>query len=708
MNIQVGLVVSIFLFSAVLIGGNVSLLLVMWQREGFITRTNSEILFNRHTDIILNQVNSSIRNSLNIYSYLSLFFNRPGYTPSVQDVDVISELSDRFGYNSLIYWGVYTQNRSATLQFLREEFNDPDIDIGYLGQGTVVRGMQPEVRNYDLLTRRWSPKNLNNSIGLNLLWGNVPAGRFDVAIFNRTQSVFKLRSQVAGEYAAILFTPCHQLNRTDVLGGLVKLETPVRIATISVADSNELHAEVDGIVVVNGQDDKPDDLVRSQRVSVANDYVDITFRAQSDYGDFKRKDTVILLNVIVSVLTGVGFLILAIIARRFFSHYQQTQHKQVASEVKQRFIDYIFHELRNPFQVIRTTFDLLDNHTEVYRSAQLALEDAQVLLDNVLEASSMESGNNFNDTHFIDLVEIMDSSRVKYAQLYAVHSRSLTFHFNPSTHTMLYKVDRHRVMQCMSNLLSNALKYTVPGDSVDVYISASSHGFMISVSDTGVGIPEEKQSKLFLEFSKVQGKSQAEGTGLGLALVRRIVNHYNGSCFVRSAGDNCGSTFTLTFQCARQHKSSEEIKEVQADRTITPTPMKLDGLHFLLVDDSTSIQAVMKALLHKQGAFCMCASDGKKGIQQWEQHKDKVDIILMDKTMPGMSGGETTERLRQLGCRIPVIMLTGNVVGDIEESMRQCGVDMIISKPITIQKLASGIEIVMKKYSDPLEIKTDK
>lgn len=267
--------------------------------------------------------------------------------------------------------------------------------------------------------------------------------------------------------------------------------------------------------------------------------------------------------------------------------------------------------------------------------------------------------------------------------------------------------DELHLNEVLINLVSNAIKYTNVGGSVDFIteqIENNSDGtakFRFTVKDTGIGMSEEFLNHLFEPFSREQTAtvSKQEGAGLGLSIVKKIIDLADGSIKVESK-INQGSTFTveLPFKLMNEQQI-EKYKESQIDFTIINKTYSLKEKKILLAEDNAFNKEITIDSLIDTGVIIDSVEDGKQALQKVQQMgTDYYDAILMDIQMPVMNGYEATKEIRKLdgGEEIPIIALSANAFKEDKEKSLAVGMNDHIAKPIKLEELLQAIKNCIK------------
>lgn len=371
---------------------------------------------------------------------------------------------------------------------------------------------------------------------------------------------------------------------------------------------------------------------------------------------------------------------------------------EIASASKSEFLANMSHELRTPLNSILGMLRLL-------KEGALAQEEYS-LADTAFRSS----------TNLLEIVnDILDLSKIEAQEMrlecigmdlsYAVSSVGLTLeHIAKEKHISLIRHkekerlpyvlgDPTRLVRVLTNLIGNAIKYTDEGH-VDIRPSFRKLDdkhieFRCEITDTGIGIPKEKQQSIFEKFTQADTSTTRKygGTGLGLAITKQLVELMGGSIGVESA-IGIGSTFWFTIPFEVTDKLNEE-KYTRKRKMLTGVIPPKEA-HILVAEDHPMNQILMTKLLRRFGIGSFeIAEDGLAALKRYNEKP--WDVILMDCHMPEKNGYDTTKEIRELergtDIHVPIVAMTANaMLGDREECLR-CGMDEYISKPINIDEL---------------------
>lgn len=386
-------------------------------------------------------------------------------------------------------------------------------------------------------------------------------------------------------------------------------------------------------------------------------------------------------------------------------HHDITDHKEAeeqlkigkdaaesASRLKSAFLANMSHEIRTPLGAIL-------GFTEMLKSGGL-LEQEQKNYLEIIERSGRSLVQIINDILDLSRIEadtlIMEKTPVRVSELihetvsmFQLEAKKknvvLTAVVDPGVPAFIH-TDLTRVRQILINLIGNALKFTEAG-SVEVRAEIQNENIAVTVNDTGIGIPAERQHLLFQPFSQMDSSNTRKfgGTGLGLALSKKLANALGGDItyFPRSGR---GSTFTFTHPknpVDRPNTHTESASLPSGDRE------PLRGLKVLVVEDSPENRLLVERMLARHAASVKTAFDGQDAIEKIES--ENFDIVLMDVQMPRLDGLEATRRLRKRGYARPIIALTAHAMKeDIQRSI-DAGCNAHVSKPFTSETLTQVI-----------------
>ena len=311
------------------------------------------------------------------------------------------------------------------------------------------------------------------------------------------------------------------------------------------------------------------------------------------------------------------------------------------------------------------------------------------MVNDVLDISKIEAGNMTLSPAEFALAPFADGIRRLYGVL--AEEKGLSFDLTlGATAGGARFGDEVRLRQIISNLISNALKFTAAG-AITVGIGGDAEGITIEVRDTGAGIAPEDQVHVFDRFVQADGSNtrRAGGTGLGLAICRELTELMGGEISLVSAPGE-GSCFTVRLPMP---VSGAPVAVSALPLTELPGP-KVNGARVLVVDDNPTNRLVLQTMLEDFGLSTGMAHDGVEAISAWES--GEWDAILMDIHMPRMDGLDATRaiRARETGAkraRTPIIAVTASVLSHETAAYRAAGMDEVVAKPVECQILMDAL-----------------
>jgi len=366
-----------------------------------------------------------------------------------------------------------------------------------------------------------------------------------------------------------------------------------------------------------------------------------------------------------------------------------------ANKAKSEFLSNMSHDIRTPMNAIMgmTTIALtnIDNRDRVENSLKkIALSSRHLLglINDVLDMSKIESGKMILNVERVSLREIMDSIvSIVQPQMKAKKQRFNIFIYDITSENVL--CDSVRLNQILLNLLSNAIKFTPEGGAIEVSLhekpSPKGDGFvriLLRVKDTGIGMSEEFQAHIFDSFTREDNKrvQKTEGTGLGMAITKYIVDAMHGEIEVKSTR-GAGTEFNVALDFERTNEQEEE--------------MILPDFIMLVVDDDKQLCESTAASLRSIGIRAEWTLDGESAVQMVSRHHaqhNDYHVILLDLKLPGMDGIQTARELRrQLGNDVPILLISAYDCSEIEDEAREAGISGFLSKPLFRSTLYYGL-----------------
>jgi signal transduction histidine kinase/ActR/RegA family two-component response regulator len=380
---------------------------------------------------------------------------------------------------------------------------------------------------------------------------------------------------------------------------------------------------------------------------------------------------------------------------------EQTALAVAANAAKSNFLAMMSHELRTPMNGVlgmAQALQLSSLNAEQMRQVEMIVrsgESLMTILNDILDVSKIEAGKLELEAAPFNLIDVGRSVHDLWLHLAIEKGVALTYEVDPATSPWVLG-DPTRVRQIMLNLVSNALKFTHEG-RVKICIAPHRSGVQIAVSDTGIGMTPEQQRRLFQSFTQAEASTTRRfgGTGLGLSICKQLSELMGGDVSLISAVGE-GSTFIVHLPLSAAEPADVRL---ESDEAYHQPP--LAGARILVVDDNPINLAVARAILEAVGADIATAPDGSDALELLRS--TSFDIVLMDLQMPRMSGSEAVANIRagQAGpANIPVIALTADVIGGVNETLLRLGFDAVQTKPIDARALINSIFEVLDAAAD--------
>jgi CheY-like chemotaxis protein len=361
-----------------------------------------------------------------------------------------------------------------------------------------------------------------------------------------------------------------------------------------------------------------------------------------------------------------------------------------ANKAKSDFLATVSHEIRTPMnaiigisQMLEAT-DMTEGQRNYLKNIQSSSNVLLNLINDILDFSKIEAGKLELICDYLNFPALLDRIKTMFTLLFEDKALKFDCEFSPELPAVVYG-DEKRIGQVVSNLLSNAFKYTRSGGVV-LRVFPEGDRIVIEVEDTGIGIKAEAISKLFTAFEQLDlaRNKQIQGTGLGLTITKRLCERMDGSISVRSEYDK-GSVFTVRLPLPW---GSESDLPEEKERAAFTTP----DARVLLVDDIDINLEIAAFVLSSYGIQPDLAKSGREALEKAE--KKEYDLILMDHMMPGMDGVEAAGAIRDMGGKnavVPILALTANAVSGAREMFLANGFNGILSKPMDNAALTDAL-----------------
>jgi PAS domain S-box-containing protein len=371
---------------------------------------------------------------------------------------------------------------------------------------------------------------------------------------------------------------------------------------------------------------------------------------------------------------------------------QAQQDAELANRLKDEFIATVSHELRTPLNSVLGWTNLLRAGRLDDQAAARALETIErnarlqsKLIDDLLDASRIMSGKLRIDVHPVDISHVVESALEALKPIAAAKEISLQSIVDPEAGVVMG--DSNRLHQVIWNLVSNSVKFTSSGGQIQVRLQRHESQICMTVQDNGIGISPDFLPHLFEGFRQADNSTTRSysGLGLGLAIVRNLVEMHHGTVHALSDGEGSGATFTVTLPAL----SREETGFPPRTGSDEP-PVQLRGLRVLVVDDEDDTRDLLKIALQKYGAQVVVAGSVGAALDALAEFDPAV--VVSDIEMPGEDGyallAEMKKRRLGRGMRIATVALTAYATTEDRELALSSGFDAHVSKPVEPLRLA--------------------
>ena len=426
----------------------------------------------------------------------------------------------------------------------------------------------------------------------------------------------------------------------------------------------------------------------------------------------QRKDgTRVPIELAITVVKGWGFYRFNAFARDISDRRaadaernRLLEEAREANRMKDEFLAMLSHELRTPLSAIVGWAHMLRtgglDEPTVARAIETIDRNAKVqnqLIEDILDVSRIVAGKFHLDMRSVDLVRIVEAAVDTVSPLAASKGVELRQDLAAEVRPCCPAIgDPERLQQVVWNLLTNAIKFTPKGGVVTVEVRRHDEQgeFEIVVRDTGQGIAADFLPHIFERFRQAgTGARRQGGLGLGLSIVRHIVEMHGGTVMAASAGEGQGSMFTLRLPVVEAGEDGPRVPPVSREEAGLEEAPRLDGVRVLVVEDEADARHLLAAVLQKRGARVFMASSAVEALEMLE--KERPDVLLSDIALQDQDGYELIRKVRALsaerGGRIPAAALTG--YGRLEDRMRalSAGFQLHAAKPVEPAELIAVV-----------------
>jgi signal transduction histidine kinase/ActR/RegA family two-component response regulator len=398
------------------------------------------------------------------------------------------------------------------------------------------------------------------------------------------------------------------------------------------------------------------------------------------------------------------------------------------SDLKSNFLSIASHELNTPLTSIKGYSDIIiDNMRDkvdpsVYRMIETigrAADRLHRVVNNILDVTKIERGRLRLRPEFMDIVAAMRDCAEEQAQI--AQKRNITFRTSAPEALPQFYGDKHRIMQVFTNLMNNAVKYSPDGSVIDIAIAVEGESFHITVADNGIGIDKNEHKNIFAPFYEIgsanrhstdPSKFMGGGSGLGLSIVKGIVERHGGTVWVESAGTNegsfPGSTFHVSLPLHSEISWDDDESNLAESRLREADNIDLDALDeeelgrpvILFIDQDKESTALASTVIENVYDILVVESGEQGLITALTQ---KPSLILIDSRLPGLDGYTMCRILRSLDetKNIPIAIFSAGVRDDEIQKGFSSGADDFIVKPFTGRELVEKVcRLLMKKKED--------
>ena len=382
----------------------------------------------------------------------------------------------------------------------------------------------------------------------------------------------------------------------------------------------------------------------------------------------------------------------------------------LANGVKDEFLAILSHELRTPLTSILGWSHLLTegklDKQQTAQAIETIARNARAqgrLIDELLDISRIMTGKLRLDLRAVKLAPLIQAVVDDVRPAADARSINLKAAFNSDIGPVLGDLDR--LQQIVWNLLTNAIKFTPTGGDVQVRLERNDSHALITVNDSGQGIATELLPHVFERFRQADSSNTRSngGLGLGLSIVRQLVELHRGTVTAESSGENAGTTFRVMLPLPSLHEVSNaaERTEPKNERNSPTAQHSLSGLRVLVVDDERDTGELVAAVLTTCGAEVVSVGSATEALEQME--RQRFDLLISDIGMPEMNGYDLIGRIRQLGeehgGRTPALALTAYAGIDDRKRALAAGYGMHIPKPFVAAELISAAIFLAERHS---------
>ncbi len=383
-------------------------------------------------------------------------------------------------------------------------------------------------------------------------------------------------------------------------------------------------------------------------------------------------------------------------------HIEARELAEHSNSIKNLFMANMSHEIRNPLNSILGFSELLrdSNLSETDKNKYLDIVKKagsvlSTIINDVLDISKIENNKLVVEMRMFSLFELLEE--LKIILNYRCQEKGIDFKIKKEGDVSEFIFsDPIRLRQILMNVIGNAIKFTEKGFVMVTY-QVSSNKLLFRVADSGIGVSESEKVKLFFPFSQgdVSIRKKFGGSGLGLFLSNKLCQLLGGEISLKSSAINYGSIFEFYITYTPKEKIEVETKAASFSTHRSLGEDALHNLKALIVEDSIENQLLLQSYLKRKNVNTFVAANGSEALKMYLSNKP--DFILMDMQMPILDGYSATEELRKLGCKIPIIAITGYAMKEDSERCLLSGCDAYLSKPVNSEILLGTVLHALEK-----------
>jgi PAS domain S-box-containing protein len=382
------------------------------------------------------------------------------------------------------------------------------------------------------------------------------------------------------------------------------------------------------------------------------------------------------------------------------SEREARKHAEEADRLKDEFLATLSHELRTPLTSILGWASMIRNGEvdgpHVLRAIETIERNARSqarLIDDLLDVSRIITGNLRLELHPLSLGPIVDSALDALRP--TAHAKGISIRAEFAPGICLVRGDPNRLRQVIWNIVSNAVKFTPRGGTVTVSLECVETFSRLTISDTGEGIAPEFLPYVFDRFRQAEGSISRKqgGLGLGLAVVRHLVELHAGTVKASSDGLGMGATFQVDLPLAQErrdpNRAEEREREIERRRSSNKA-IRLDQVRVLLVEDDDDSRSLLSMMLKRHGAIVTSVKSASEALAVFN-NTPRPDLLVSDIGMPDVDGYELIRKIRDQGGQVPALALTGYATKKDRERALQAGYQMHLAKPIEQADLIAAL-----------------